>query len=226
MLSGTSAARWDIAGARSEDPARPAVFDRVIVASSRGAFAFLDRYSIALAILPLAVAEPQHMTILGRRGISALVELPVAPPAYVAHAWRRAVAPDDALALVFPADGGRGLARDIIVLAEPGESRDAKTPLTPCTIDRWNPGDIALTCTTDADAYAVVSSTSSPGWAVTVDGEDTDWVTADLLRRAVPIPRGTHAIVWRYRAPGFRIGLGCALLGVLALAGLVVASRR
>jgi hypothetical protein len=225
-LAGASASRWDIAAARSEDPARPAVFDRVIIASSRGAFAFLDRYGIALAILPLAVAEPQHMTILGRRGISALVELPVAPAAYVAHTWRRAVAPDDALSFVFPADGGRGVSRDIIVLAEPGDSHDSKTPFTPCAIDRWDPGDIALTCTTDADAYAVVSSTASPGWTVTIDGDDAHWVTADLLRRAVAIPRGTHAIVWRYRAPGFRIGLGCALLGVLALAGLVVANRR
>jgi hypothetical protein len=75
----------------------------------------------------------------------------------------------------------------------------------------------------DADGYATVSSTAAAGWSVTVDDRPTDWLTADVLRRAVWMPAGSHRVHWTYAAPGLALGGGLAVLGALgalALAGL------
>jgi uncharacterized membrane protein YfhO len=72
-------------------------------------------------------------------------------------------------------------------------------------------------CDATAPAYAAVSSSALPGWSATVDGRDTPWLVADVMRRAVPVSEGEHRIGWRYHAPGLRLAL------VLAAVALVVA---
>jgi len=229
-LAGASAWRWGIAAARSEDPARPAVHDRVWLAAAHEGGALLDRYGIQLAILPSTVAGGRDLRVLGRRGSWALVELPVAPAASVMTGWRWAVDPGDALALLFPGGGGTGVLRGTTVLAGAGPEgptggSTGQDP-RPCAIEAWRDGDIALSCTSDRHAYAVVSSSAAPGWTVTVDDRDADWLAADVLRRAVAIPAGTHRIHWRYAAPGLATGAWLALAGVLAIAALWALGRR
>jgi hypothetical protein len=219
-FAGASAWRWGIAAARSEDRARPRAHDRTWLAASHEGGALLDRYGVALAILPSTLVGPRKLRALGRRGSWALVELPVAPVAAVMHGWRWAVDPGDALALLFPPGGGTGLLRGTIVLAGGGPPGPSSREPAPCAILAWRDGDIDLTCTTDAAGYAVVSSTAAAGWVVALDDRDADWLTADVLRRAVAIPRGTHRIRWTYAAPGLRAGSLVALAGLLGLVAL------
>jgi hypothetical protein len=224
-FAGASGWQWGIAAARSEDPARPAVHDRVWLAAARGGFALLDRFGISLAILPVSTLAALHLKPLGQRGRWALVSLPVAPAAAVMRGWMWAVAPEDALALLFPLDNSFG--RGTTVLRGGGTSHVDRGPPLPCAIARWSAGDIALGCTSDVDAYAVVSSSAAPGWSASVDEVDAPWLVADVLRRAVAIPSGTHRIEWRYATPGgdtgmMLAGLGIALLIALGLAGLRV----
>ena len=86
------------------------------------------------------------------------------------------------------------------------------------SIDRWRPGDIATTCSSAVAGYAVISSSAARGWSATVDGSDAPWLAADVLRRAVAMPAGTHHIAWHYAAPGLALG---GLLAALAGIGLL-----
>lgn len=224
-FAGTSGWKWGIAAARSEDPARLAVHDRAWHAAAREGGALLDRYGIALAILPETLVIPRKLTELGRRGRWALVELPVAPPASVMRGWSWAVAPEDALALTYPGGGGAGVLRGSTVLRGGGPSRPDRGPPLPCKVTTWTAGDIELSCTSDSDGYAVVSSSSVPGWQVTVDDRDAEWLTSDVMRRAVAVPAGTHAVHWRYEAPGLGLGLAIAGIGLALLLALGAASR-
>ena len=115
-----------------------------------------------------------------------------------------------------------------VVLGEPGDAQPPtprQAPI-PCTIDDWSAGNIELECTSDARGYAVVSSSAMAGWSATVDGAGAPWVTADVLRRAVAIPAGTHRVHWSYTAPGLGAGFVIAGIGLAMLLALALASRR
>lgn len=219
-LAGGSAWRWGIAGARSEDPARLPAHDRTWLAAASEGGALLDRFGIALAILPSTVTSARKLAALGRRGSWVLVALPVAPVAAVMHGWRWAVDPGDALALMFPPGGGTGILRGTIVLGGGGPPGPSSAEPRPCAIQAWRAGELALSCASDAPGYAVVSSTAAAGWTVTVDGRDAAWLTADVLRRAVAIPAGAHRVHWTYTVPGLGAGALVGLAGGLVLAAL------
>lgn len=221
-LAGASAARHGIAVI---DRARPLPGDRDrawLAAASQGDAA-LDRFGVALAILP-AQMDPRFVE-LGRRGSWALVELPVAPAAAVVTGWREVADASAALAALFPTARGPGLRRGQIVLYGDGAGRDGAAEPTACTIARWRAGELALDCRAAADGYAVVSSTAAPGWAAELDGASVPWRTADVVRRAIAIPAGAHHVRWRYVTPGLALGGGCALVGVAGLAALALLTR-
>ena len=227
-LAGSSAWRWNVIGARSEDPARPVAHDRTWLAAANEGGALLDRFGIGIAILPeTMVTKERGFHALARRGSWALSALPVAPLASVMRSWRWTVATEDALAMMFGQGGGTNVQRGTVVLRGTGpvSSPGAREP-EPCTIERWTAGDVAVRCHASADGYAVVSSTPSPGWTVTVDGAPAPWVAADVLRRAVAVTAGEHRVRWRYTTPWLPLGLLVAAAGVLALASTVILARR
>lgn len=226
-LAGSSSSRFGFAQARSEDPARLPIHDRAWLAAANEGGALLDRYGIALAILPKTLTNAaRKMTTLATRDTWGLAMLPVAPPASVVYGAMWSADDANTLDLLYPRGGGTGVLRGSVVLAGAGARAVDRGPPVPCAIDRWDAGAIDVTCTADAAAHAAISSTPSAGWAVTIDGADAAWRTADVLRRAVPIAAGTHHIAWRYRTPGLLVGLALAGLAMLAMAALLVASRR
>jgi hypothetical protein len=160
------------------------------------------------------------------RGRWSLVSLPVAPPAAVLRGSVYAVAPRDATDHLFAAGGGTNVLRGTVVLKGSGTAKTDKGPPLPCAIEAWTDGDIDLSCTTDSAGFAVVSSTPAPGWSVAIDGADTDWLVADVLRRAVPIEPGRHDVHWTYQTPGLRIGAILALATLLGLLALYLATRK
>ncbi len=225
-FGGTSAWQWGLGAARGEDPGRPAVHDRVWLAAAHEGGVLLDRFGVGLAILPSTMINPRKLSALGRRGGYALVELPVAPPASVMSGWRWATDPDNALALLFPEAGGTGLLRGTTVLDGAGPEGPTGRDPRPCAIRAWRGSDLDLVCVAAAPAYAVVSSTTAPGWTVTVDDAPTPWLTADVLRRGVAIGAGSHRVHWHYAAPGLALGGLIALAGVLGAIGLMILARR
>ena len=226
-LAGTWAARWGIAPAHGTDPARDPVEELVWMRSANDGGILLDRYGVTIAIVPSVMVSARKFNELAERSGESLCLFPTAPAAAVMHGWRWTVAPSDALALIFFPGGGTGIPRGTVILRGAGEPSANPAGPDPCAIVDWRDGDIALTCDAGpAAAYAAVSSSSSPGWRAAIDGTETPWLTADVLRRAVPLPPGAHAVHWTYRAPGFALGAALAAAGLLALGLLGWASRR
>ncbi|HWO18772.1 MAG TPA: hypothetical protein VNO30_08345 [Kofleriaceae bacterium] len=229
-LAGASGWRWGLGAARSEDPARPRAHDPTWLAAARDGGALLDRFGIALAILPATLVVPRHFKALATRGDWALVAFPAAPAASVLRGALWAEADADALALLFPPSpqGGK-LPRGTVVLRGRGPARPDRGPPVPCAIQSWRAGELELACAADADGYAVVSSASAAGWRAEVDGAAVPWLTADVLRRAVPLGAGAHVVRWTYEAPLSAAGLGLGLAGLAGLAaglGYLAATRR
>ncbi|MFN0249568.1 MAG: hypothetical protein ACKV2T_21970 [Kofleriaceae bacterium] len=224
-LAGSSAARWGLVGARSESPARSRHHDKTWLAAAQEGGALLDRFAIGAAMLPSTMVDsPRSKFVeLSRRGGWALVGLPVAPVASVVRSWMWQREPDEALGFMFTRGGGTSLHRGTIVLEGAGATGASPLEPSPCAVHVWEPGEIELECTTAG--YAVVTSSSMPGWTATVNGEPRAWVTADVLRRAVRVEVNAR-VAWTYHAPGLVVGLVLAALGVLLLATLLALGAR
>jgi len=220
-LAGDAAARWDITAVRTDDPARSPNDDAAFKASSHGGGELLERFGISFAVLPASVVEAQQLVELDRRALWSIARYPAAPPAVVVTTWDWAASDAAALDQLFPAAGGRGIPANSVLLHGSGDAPVAKGGrASRCTIDRWDPGAIDLQCTAPAPGYAVVSSSADPRWTVSVDNVDQPWVAADVLRRAVAVSPGAHAIRWRYA----RASLSPLVAGVAGLALLLVLS--
>ena len=225
-LAGAGAARFGIVAARSDDPARARDEDESWYRSSGGGGVLLDRFGIEYAILPTTMIVPLKVPNLGTRDRWTLAAMPVAPIASVQRGALWSLDREDTLALLYPPGGHFGMLPGTVVLRGTGDSAPDAGPPLPCRVDAWRAGDITLGCTSPAPGYATISSAAAPGWQVTVDGTEQPWLVADLMRRAVAVGPGTHAIRWRYSAPGQLPGLLVALAGVLLLGGAVLRGRR
>jgi hypothetical protein len=221
-FAGTSAAKWGIASARSDDPARPRIHDQVWLFAAGAGGSLLERYGVSLAILPASMASGERgPRVLGTRGRWALVRVPASPPAAVVYEWMFVEDVVDALARMFPPGAASGLSSGVVVLFGSGaQNQDEPRRAEPCTIARWSGGTIELRCTAERAAYHVVSSTAIDGWSVELDGVATAWQLADVMRRAVALPAGEHRVTWRYWPPGLTVGLVLAALGTIGLVAL------
>ncbi len=222
-LVGNAPSRYGLAAARSEDPARPLVHDRMWLAAAAAGGALLERYGIALAILPGSMVEGRGLVEVARRGQWALVKFPGPPAAAMVFEW--IWIPDEAgtIARLFPPGASRGLPAGVTVLqgTGPAQQEEPREPES-CTVSRWARGAIDMTCAATEPNHAVVSSTAMRGWTVDVDGKTTPWVTADVMRRAVALSAGPHVVSWRYQAPGLLAGFVIALAGGVALLALFI----
>jgi uncharacterized membrane protein YfhO len=73
---------------------------------------------------------------------------------------------------------------------------------------------------TVADAMTV------PGWSVTVDGRPAKLLVGDDAFGTVSVPSGTHAVAFRYSAPGFHAGLAMSGVGVAGVVVLMLLDQR
>jgi hypothetical protein len=63
----------------------------------------------------------------------------------------------------------------------------------------------------------VLSETAYPGWRVTINGQQADWLTAYTAVRAVCLPAGDNLVEWRFVPTIYGWGGLLSLLGVLLL---------
>lgn len=95
----------------------------------------------------------------------------------------------------------------------------------------YQPNHLVYEYTADADAVAVFSEIYyDKGWTAYIDGVQAEYFRADYILRAMELPRGTHTVVWKFRAPGWTvieaITLICSLLVIFAVLILAISKFR
>ena len=78
----------------------------------------------------------------------------------------------------------------------------------------------------DEERLLVFSLPEDEGWTVTVDGEQTETVTALNILMAVPLTAGEHTVALRYTPPGLVPGAVLTVLSVLALGAWELLRRK
>lgn len=88
----------------------------------------------------------------------------------------------------------------------------------------YQPNRIEMKVNVSGNALLFLSDNYFPGWQATVDGLGTKIYRADYTFRAIPVPKGSHKIVFSYRPASLRLGAvisGISLVLVLILIGLI-----
>ncbi len=147
------------------------------------------------------------------------------PRARIAHRVRVAGSPEEALRLALE----RPPESDSVILEQPRDPADAAIGCEAAAEDRAElirdePEEVRVRVASACPGYLVLSDTLVPGWSATLDGADVPILHGDYAFRAVRIPAGEHEVVFRYRAPGLRLGAALSLAGVVLLVALL--SRR
>lgn len=87
---------------------------------------------------------------------------------------------------------------------------------------RHDPGRVLVQTNAACPSLLVLADSYDPGWSVAVDGQSTSALVVNHAQRGVVVPAGGHTVAWRYTPVGFRAGAALTVLGLLAVAGLVL----
>jgi hypothetical protein len=90
------------------------------------------------------------------------------------------------------------------------------------SIMRYSPEAIELQVDSDVPGYVVLSEGDFPGWVAKVNGEPTEILTANFGLRAVEVDSGSSEIELRYEPGLVRLGWLGAVLGLIAITGMVL----
>jgi hypothetical protein len=94
---------------------------------------------------------------------------------------------------------------------------------------RWlgrTPLTSTLWAESDRDAVLVRAESWYPSWRAEIDGKPVPLLKADGIFQAIPFPKGTHRVVFRFDTGLFDAALAACALGLLALVGLWICDHR
>jgi hypothetical protein len=93
-------------------------------------------------------------------------------------------------------------------------------------VTKYAPSSVSINADMSCDGMVVLSDTYYPGWYASVDGQPTPIYEVDLALRAVPVPKGTHNVNFRYRPPSVYWGATLTLAGLLGTAAITFWSGK
>jgi hypothetical protein len=150
------------------------------------------------------------------------------PRAYVVR--RAGFVPDDAAAFATITARDFDARTEVVLVGEATDDAEraatitANTPLEPARIATDEPEEVVVEVG-DGGGVLVLADAFAPGWDVVVDGRRRRLLQANYLVRAVVLEPGDRRVTFRYRAPGFALGVSVAI-GAWVAALVLLAARR
>lgn len=129
------------------------------------------------------------------------------------------IEPDSNRAWTRVAGGEIDLTREVFLNREPKLrlSSDTSKPLLVVRLAEDLPERIVADVISNGPGLLVLTDMAYPGWMVQADGQPAELLVADGFFRAVPLPAGSHRVIFRYRSISFLAGAAVSLAAVLTL---------
>lgn len=226
---------WDYLAQLQLD--RPTTVQRVAVRSLAGPAAVVVRGAslidgrtgahAALTIPPEGAADVQRVH---SGDVKVYRFADTLPRAYLVFSARSVE--DDGEALAALADPSFDPARAVVLLrAELAAAGLAEGPAAEMGVGRVEVVSsaaerLALRVEADRTGFLVLTESWYPGWQATVDGWPAPPLRANLLFQAVPVPAGSHEVVFQFRPASLARGALLSAAGGLVLTVLVLWSLR
>lgn len=144
------------------------------------------------------------------------------PRAFVVPTASQAEPPEGALARM--QEQGFDPTREVVLYEPPPIVREGAQPLEEATarVVRHEPTEVVVEVSTPDSAYLVLTDNYYPDWRAEVDGEPAELYRAYHTFRAVPVPPGSHTVVFRFDSPALRAGFAISVTVWLALAAYAI----
>jgi hypothetical protein len=213
-------AGFGIATVTGYHPAKPQLVQDLLARGLHGDPMWLRLLNVKYLLVPQPFDPAPAFLREVYRGSQVVYEnLMALPRATVVGDWR--LAPTDTAAL----DSVRGGTADPATMTwlreDPGVPRADVTGAT-ATITSYRLNEVTVEVDTPAPALLRLADAWYPDWRATVDGRPARILRADYLLRAVPVPAGRHAVVFRFTSKAVRDGLRLSIGSLVAIAGLIV----
>lgn len=152
------------------------------------------------------------------------------PRAFVVH--QAVVVPDNEAAIEAMQDPRFDPSQTVIRVRQndepPGQVTTGQpSPQDEVTIQAYRPERVEIAANLATPGWLVLTDTNYPGWQATIDGQPTGILPANLLFRAIMIPKGEHMVLFEFKPRSLRVG---ALITGTAIAvlmiGLIISLRN
>ncbi len=131
--------------------------------------------------------------------------------------------PDEAIAALGSLDPARTAVVDVseFPVTQTTYSSQGTIKLT-----KYQPNHLTYEANTTGESFAVFSEIYYPdGWKALLDGKEADYIRADYVLRALPLPAGDHTVEFIFDPASYRIGstvmIVCSIMLLLALVGSI-----
>jgi hypothetical protein len=117
-----------------------------------------------------------------------------------------------------------GIPPDTVILSDPTDAATGGG----ATIDVVEDGAadrIEVRVSADGPGFLVVADSMQSAWVATLDGETVEILAADHVGVAVPVPAGTHVVVFDADPAGWDLGLWISFLTAVAVIAILVVHR-
>jgi hypothetical protein len=120
-----------------------------------------------------------------------------------------------------------GALPDCVIITGPDQSAETPSPGVHPTalLTDISPNAVTVDLPQGGGGYLFLADTYAPGWRAYADGRDLPIRVAYLAFRAVPLPRDSTRVEFRYQPASFRVGLFISLLTLAAVAATLVSTR-
>lgn len=149
-------------------------------------------------------------------------------PAWVNYGIRRFDEPERMLAHLLSAefDPHRAVLVEGPLRGDYEEAGPATPLATPVgSFRRRSPFEVEFTAELLRPGVFVASEFAYPGWAATVDGVPTEWLTVDYILRGIELRPGSHVVRFQYRPWSVYAGVALSFLGLGVIAWLLFRAR-
>jgi hypothetical protein len=209
-----------IASAGGYHAAKPRLAQDMIEAGLLNSPQWLRLLNIRYLVLPQPIEAPPGLRLAHQGSAYVYENLFALPRATVVGAYR-VVSPARAI-LDSVASGVTDPAAVTFLAEDPGLALGPVEGAT-ASIRSYRLNDVTVDVTTPGPALVRLADLWYPDWTAEVAGRPVPVLRADYLLRAVPVPAGSHSVVFRFRSPAIRHGLQLSFAS-LALVLLVFAA--
>jgi hypothetical protein len=117
-----------------------------------------------------------------------------------------------------------GIPPDTVILSDP---TDAATGggATIDVVEDEAADRIEVRVSADGPGFLVVADSMQSAWVATLDGETVEILSADHIGVAIPVPTGTHVVVFDADPAGWSLGLAISFLTAAAVIAILVIHR-
>jgi hypothetical protein len=176
-------------------------------------------------VLPASVTVPGWDGPVVTGGTKQLFENPSwSGDAFLYHATRRVARRPSTALRMMDAEERRSVA--LVGPDGPSLRCTGGCERTPVRVRRERPEHLVVRTRAREAALLTVTEQHDPGWSAEIDGDTADIVKVDGFMLGVVVPRGTHDVTFRYRAPGLRAGAAVSIVALLVVAFLLLRRPR